>query len=109
MTSKYAHFVKIRGEKAMSNEPNAVAKRAKITKRPLQRFASNAAIANFFPRSHGEKLTNFSKLTFDKLTNISPNVKLNMSDGCQMKGQGGENNYFIPPSPFLHPVIKAKS
>jgi hypothetical protein len=31
MTSKYAHFVKFRGEKAMPNEPNAVAERAKIT------------------------------------------------------------------------------
>jgi hypothetical protein len=32
MTSKYAHFVKIRREKAMLNEPNAIAEYAKITK-----------------------------------------------------------------------------
>jgi hypothetical protein len=101
MTSKYAHFVKFRGEKAMPNELNAVAERAKIIERPLQRFALNTAIANFFPRSHGEKLTNFPNLTFDKLTNISSNVKPNMSDRCQTKSRGGENNYFIlsPPSP----------
>jgi hypothetical protein len=82
MTSKYTHFVKIGGEKAMLNELNAVVERTKITKRLLQHFTSNVAIANFFPRSHGEKLTNFSNLTFDKLTNILSNVKLNMSDRC---------------------------
>jgi hypothetical protein len=31
MTSKYAHFVKFWGEKAMLNEPNTVAERTKIT------------------------------------------------------------------------------
>jgi hypothetical protein len=108
MTSKYTHFVKFWGEKAMPNKPHAVAERAKITERPLQCFALNATIANFSPRSHREKLTNFSNLTFDKLTNISSNVKLNMSDECQTKGRGGENNYFIPPL-FSHPVVKAKS
>jgi hypothetical protein len=107
MTSKYAHFVKFQGEKAMPNELNAEAERTKMTEQPLQRFTSNAAIANFFPRSHGEKLTNFSNLIFDKLTNISSNVKLNMSDGCQMKGRGRENNYFIP-LPLLPPSGKGK-
>jgi hypothetical protein len=97
MTSKYAHFVKFWGEKVMPNEPNTVAERAKITERLLQHFASNTTIANFFPQSQGEKLTNLSNLTSDKLTNTLSNVKLNISDGCQTKSRGGKNNYFIPP------------
>jgi hypothetical protein len=99
ITSKYAHFVKFRGAKAMPNKPNTVAEHAKIIEQLLQHFTSNVAIANFFPWSQREKLMNFLNLTFDKLTNTLSNVKSNMSDRCQMKGRGRENNYFIPPSP----------
>jgi hypothetical protein len=100
MTSKYAYFVQFWGVKATVNKPNDIVKHTKITKRPLQHFASIAAIASFFPQSDREKLANLSDLIFDKLTNTSSNVKLNMSDGCQIKSRDGENNYFIPFSPF---------
>jgi hypothetical protein len=59
----------------MSNEPNTVMECAKTIEQPLQRFTSNAAIVNFFPRLQREKLTNLSNLTSDKLTNTLSNIK----------------------------------